>query len=972
MTAQNIFLPEIKKIAIYLVTWVISYVAALATPEKPNLQDDIMPIFESKCNSCHNADRARGGLDLTNMNAIMVGGSSGESVISGDGENSYLYKLIARVEKPYMPQREDKMPQSEIDLIKKWIDLGLLPTATGKPIQKKKSNVNLALGNVSVGKPDGPPPMPQYLSLEPSVVTKRPFAPSAMASAPWSPLVAVAGQKQVLLYNTDTLRLMGVLPFPEGFIESLAFSRNGKLIVAGGGRGGKSGRVAAWEVESGNRVLTMGEEYDAILTADLSADQSLLAIGSPSKLVKVYDVASNELVYEIKKHSEWITQVAFSPDGILLATADRNGGLHIWEAETGNPFYTLDGHKEEITDLSWRADSNILVSASEEGSVRTWEMINGKQLKTWNAHSGGTLSVYFDPSGKIVTSGRDKLVKLWQGDGNAIKTIKDFKDIVMEACYSQDGSRVIAGDWSGRISVWNAIDGSKIGELSANPPEISDSLKQAKIAFEDSKLSWERSRSTHELATKSLHDAKTLHDKNMEALTKAKSSYELSFQLYTANQNALKEANLILKKKAEDKSEKNKAYYILKADLKMAESQLLKDNQVLASESVQQKEQLALLTSQKEAHKKIFPSVKDSNKTQDYIASEQKIKKLETLVDQAIKKAQLQKGRVEQTLLSQKSIEQKLAAAEKNLSSSTNSYNIALEQKKKLDQERIEKTKNLELAKSQLPLAKSNFAKSQEALDKAKEAFKKPEFDFVLAEKNFKQAQNELSRWNAEVMNVERHIELRNLKKLKSELSDYEMVLNESKELRQSAEKAFKNISESLVKLPDSIARNKELLIQKKNAVTESEKRKVSVIQVKEEKNLFIKDVNRLAALAHNKSQAQKPDSTFGQASGKLQETLTLLKKDLSETENLLASREQEIMQAKDEVIQLEKVIKSEMKLLESAPLLIKEKQLVLDKAKSQEMQRQQEFDLVTNKLDQQSAKAELLLEKYLGLLPQS
>jgi hypothetical protein len=51
---------------------------------------------------------------------------------------------------------------------------------------------------------------------------------------------------------------------------------------------------------------------------------------------------------------------------------------------------------------------------------------------------------------------------------------------------------------------------------------------------------------------------------------------------------------------------------------------------------------------------------------------------------------------------------------------------------------------------------------------------------------------------------------------------------------------------------------------------------------------------------------------------------------------------------------------------------LIKEKQLVLDKAKSQEMQRQQEFDLVTNKLDQQSAKAELLLEKYLGLLPQS
>ena len=238
--------------------YLLSIIGVLASPEKPNLEDDIMPIFESKCNSCHNADRARGGLDLTNMNAILVGGSSGESVISGDGENSYLYKLIARVEKPYMPQREDKMPQDEIDLVKKWIDLGLLPTATGKPIQKKKSTVNLALGNVTIGKPDGPPPMPRHLSLEPSVVTNRAFAPSAMASAPWSPLVAIAGQKQVLLYHTETLNLMGVLPYPEGFIESLTFSRNGKLIVAGGGRGGKSGRVAAWEVESGKRLITMG------------------------------------------------------------------------------------------------------------------------------------------------------------------------------------------------------------------------------------------------------------------------------------------------------------------------------------------------------------------------------------------------------------------------------------------------------------------------------------------------------------------------------------------------------------------------------------------------------------------------------------------------------------------------------------------------------------------------------------------
>ena len=293
-----------------------------------------------------------------------------------------------------------------------------------------------------------------------------------MAVAPWSPLVALAGQKQVILYNTNNYKISGILPYQEGFIESLNFSRNGKLIVASGGRGGKSGNVVGWDVVSGKRVLDVGAEQDSILTADISADQSLVAIGGTSKLIKVFDLSTNEILYKVKKHSEWVTQVSFSPDGILLATADRNGGLYIWEAKTGNPFYSLVGHKEEITSLSWRADGNVLLSASEEGAVRTWEMINGKQVKTWNAHNGGTLSAHYAQNGNIVTAGRDKTVKFWDGNGKSIRSISGFSDIVMEARLSHDGSKIIAGDWSGKIGIWHSKDGKLIGNLNPNPPSI--------------------------------------------------------------------------------------------------------------------------------------------------------------------------------------------------------------------------------------------------------------------------------------------------------------------------------------------------------------------------------------------------------------------------------------------------------------------------------------------------------------------
>ena len=49
-------------------------------------------------------------------------------------------------------------------------------------------------------------------------------------------------------------------------------------------------------------------------------------------------------------------------------------------------------------------------------------------------------------------------------------------------------------------------------------------------------------------------------------------------------------------------------------------------------------------------------------------------------------------------------------------------------------------------------------------------------------------------------------------------MNEYEVVLNESRALKNSAQKAFQNIAESLQKLPQTIARNKELLAQKKIA----------------------------------------------------------------------------------------------------------------------------------------------------------
>src|SRR6185503_19046814 len=130
--------------------------------------------------------------------------------------------------------------------------------------------------------------MPKDLLMEPFVRTERTSVSTGLASSPWAPLIALGGQKQILLYHSDTLDLLGVLPYNEGYPCDIKFSRNGRLLLVGGGQGSKSGRVVVWDVTTGERMMIVGDEFDSVLAADISSDQKYVALGGPGRLVKIY------------------------------------------------------------------------------------------------------------------------------------------------------------------------------------------------------------------------------------------------------------------------------------------------------------------------------------------------------------------------------------------------------------------------------------------------------------------------------------------------------------------------------------------------------------------------------------------------------------------------------------------------------------------------------------------------------------
>jgi WD40 repeat protein len=536
--------------------------------DKITYDDHIFPIFESKCLNCHNPDKKKGDLDLSTYTGTMSGSSGGKIALSGDGGSSKLYTVTVHTEEPVMPPEGDKIAKKDADLIRAWIDGGLLENKGSKA--KKRQKPAFSLGSVPTGKrPEGPPPMPQDLLLEPVVTPTRSTVVADMDASPWAPLLAVTGQKQVLLYHSDTLELVGVLPFPKGNPETVSFHPSGKYLIAGGGIGGKSGTTITWDVTTGKEMMTMGKEFDSVLAADIRADLGGVALGGPARLVKLWDTQEGEQIKSIKKHTDWVTALAYSPDGVLLATGGRGSGVQIWEAATGNEFHSLRGHQKAIVDVKWRADSNLVASASEDGTIRFWDMNQGREIKQGNAGGGGILALDYARNGQLICATRDRRVKLWKPDLSLEKQSQPFTDMVTEVTFSHDAARYFTADWNGKIEVWNTADLKKIGELSATPPSIQERIAliiEEEKTFKAALVSLRGKSVAADNAVKEARTNLTRAEANIAALKKESTDLQqaanvLSTQWKQLDQqagNKIKEREQIAKKAKELTEQRNK------------------------------------------------------------------------------------------------------------------------------------------------------------------------------------------------------------------------------------------------------------------------------------------------------------------------------------------------------------------------------------------------------------------------------
>lgn len=294
-------------------------------------REQVMPVLEATCVSCHNATKSKGGLALHDVAAIRRGGDTGPAVAPGDLAAS---ELLVRMKLPledddHMPPKNKPQPTAaQVALIEAWI-------LEGAPMEDDGAD------GASAGTPSEP------VSAAEPVGDFAPPPSRTTASVPPASPEAIAALRGALLHVEALEPGSTLLSISTGGADGLESSRLASLL------GPVAAQVGSLDLsrmklddEVMRRVATMGSLRRLNVSRTTFGDGHLAIIAPSSRLETLAAVETNvspkavDLLLEmpmLRAMHAWRTGLA---NGDVAALTSRGVRVDLGEPPSREPLET--------------------------------------------------------------------------------------------------------------------------------------------------------------------------------------------------------------------------------------------------------------------------------------------------------------------------------------------------------------------------------------------------------------------------------------------------------------------------------------------------------------------------------------------------------------------------------------------------------------------------------------------------------
>lgn len=299
-----------------------------------------------------------------------------------------------------------------------------------------------------------------------------------------------------------------------GFVRSVTFSPNGRVVAAGTWDQENGGRIHLWSVATGEIVTTLYGHTDIITSVAFSADGRLVYSGSWDRTLRVWNLTTSLEIQRFQGHHDRVLAMKISPNGEYVLTGTGNAGNNVpdpqvdlaadpsvwlWDLKSRVQIRALEGHDDWVWSAALSPDDKLAATGSGplrppalDTSVRLWNVETGEQINRFDGHTDTVQTVAFSPDGQTIASASwDGTVRLWDiATGQGRIGHSGHTDRVLFVMFSADGQTAVSTSRDKTAHLWDVATGAEIRRFeghtgAVNSADISPDGKWLLTASDD-------------------------------------------------------------------------------------------------------------------------------------------------------------------------------------------------------------------------------------------------------------------------------------------------------------------------------------------------------------------------------------------------------------------------------------------------------------------------------------------------------